>query len=241
MPFSPAARKPVSEVVFEELRTAILSGRFAPGDALPSERLLGESFAVNRHAVREAMKRLQQAGLVRVHHGGATRVLDWRVTGGLDLLPHLAFALHDGPSTAASLRAILEMRRAIGVDVARLAAGRVTAGRAAALRAFLDDAPAEADPATLGTRYEDLWRLLVAASDNLAYALSYNTLLAGAGAVEELSHAVFADEARDADAQRALVDAIAAGDADGAAERADALLRRSLATAFAAETAVAGA
>jgi DNA-binding FadR family transcriptional regulator len=236
MPFEPAARKPVSEVVFEDVRTAILSGRFAPGDPLPSERQLSESFAVNRHAVREALKRLQQAGLVQVNHGGATRVLDWRRTGGLDLLPHLAYALHDGPGTAASLRAILEMRRSIGIDVARLAARRATAPVLAELRAFADEQPAATDLEALGTRYENVWRALVTASDNLAYALSYNTLLVGTGAVAELSHAVFAAEARDLDAHRALIAAVADGDETLAAERADELLSRSLATAFGAET-----
>lgn len=232
MSFVPVPRKPVSEAVFEELRSAILSGRLAAGDALPAERQLSESFAVNRHAVREALKRLQQAGLVEVHHGGATRVLDWRRTGGMDLLPHLAFTL-DGDGAAERLRAILEMRRSIGVDVSRLAAGRATAEALRTLRAFTSDgATPQDDAATLGVRYEELWRALVAASDNLAYTLAYNSLLAGTGVAAELAHAAFHPEATDLPAHAALVEAIAAGAADDAAERADDLLRRTLVTAF---------
>jgi GntR family transcriptional regulator, transcriptional repressor for pyruvate dehydrogenase complex len=230
MAFAPVPKRPVSEVVFEQLRTAILAGRYAAGDPLPSERLLSEEFAVNRHAVREAMKRLQQAGLVAVNHGGATRVLDWRRTGGMDLLPHLAFVL-DGPGAAERLRSILEMRRSIGVDVSRLAARRATAEAVARLRAFAaDDARPTDDPHVLGDRYEELWRTLVAASDNLAYTLAYNSLLSGTAEVAELAHHVFHDEASDLAAQAALVDAIAAGDADLAAARADALLSRTLVT-----------
>jgi GntR family transcriptional repressor for pyruvate dehydrogenase complex len=235
MAFAPVPRKPVSEAVFEELRAAILSNRLAPGDPLPAERQLSESFAVNRHAVREALKRLQQAGLVEVNHGGATRVLDWRRTGGMDLLPHLAFAL-EGDGAAERLRSILEMRRSIGVDVSRLAARRATTAALADLRAFdADGATPQDDPLALGERYEELWRTLVTASDNLAYALAYNSLLAGTGEVSELAREVFHAEASDLAAHAALVDAIAAGVPDRAAELADELLSRTLVTAFGAE------
>lgn len=230
--FAAVPKRPVSEVVFEELRASILSGRFAAGDRLPAERELSSSFAVNRHAVREALKRLQQAGLVEVNHGGATRVLDWRRTGGMDLLPHLAFSLA-GDGAAERLRAILEMRRSIGVDVCRLAATRATGGAVAALRAFADDgAEPQDDEAALGARYEELWRTLVTASDNIAYTLAYNSLLTGTGDAPELAWEAFHGEAVDVAAHAALIEAIVAGDATLAAERADDLLRRTLITAF---------
>ena len=72
--------------VHRRLREQILSGELAPGDPIPSERALSEELGVNRHAVREALKRLQQAGLVRISQGGATRVLDWRDSAGLEVL-----------------------------------------------------------------------------------------------------------------------------------------------------------
>ncbi len=234
MAFAPVVRRPVSEAVFDDLRAAILSGRLGPGAALPSERVLSEQFAVNRHAVREALKRLQQAGLVEVNHGGATRVLDWRATGGLDLLAHLPFALEDGPAPEV-LRSVLEMRRSLGVDVARLAAQRAPVPLLAALRDFAEDG---ADPAGdldgLGRRYEEIWQALVAASDNVAYTLAYNSLLAGTSAVAQLSHEIFADEVRDLAAHAALIAAVAAGDADAAAAQADLLLHRTLAAVLAA-------
>ena len=49
----------VSARIHADLRTEILSGRLAPGDALSSERALSEELGANRHAVREALKRLQ--------------------------------------------------------------------------------------------------------------------------------------------------------------------------------------
>src|SRR5882724_11764865 len=101
------ARTTVSAAVHDSVRTDILAGELKPGDAVESERALSERFSVNRQAVREAVKRLEQAGLVQVSHGGATRVLDWRSTGGLELLTDLPIA-GDVIDTA-TLRAILEM------------------------------------------------------------------------------------------------------------------------------------
>jgi DNA-binding FadR family transcriptional regulator len=228
MSFAPVVRRPVSEVVFEDLRAAILQGRCAPGDALPPERELGAAFAVNRHAVREALKRLQQAGLVQVQHGGATRVLDWRTTAGLDLLAHLPFAGEDAPDPAL-LRSVVEARRWIGMDVARLAAERADAAALAALRArAAAGAELAGDPDALAERYEELWRALVAAGGNVAYLLAYNSLLAAGHAAPAASREVFAAEAADLPAHAALVEAVAARDAGLARERADALLSRSL-------------
>ena len=234
MQHAPIVRRPVSEAVFDELRAAILGGGYAPGDALPAERLLAESFAVNRHAVREALKRLQQSGLVDVRHGGATRVRDWRVDGGLDLLAHVPFAGDRGAGPEL-LRSIVEARRWIGIDVARLAAARASAPQVAELRrraADGEDPRASLD--VLSARYEDLWRAIVEASDNLAYLLAYNSLLAAGAAAQEASQQVFESEARDLAAQAGLVEAIADGDGGRAALLADDLLSRSLTAALAA-------
>src|SRR3712207_9070024 len=76
----------LSSQIHARLRADILRGRYAPGDALPSERRLSEELDASRHGVREALKRLQQAGLVAISQGGATRGRDWRRHGGLQLL-----------------------------------------------------------------------------------------------------------------------------------------------------------
>src|SRR5436309_9846597 len=83
-------KESLADKVFEQLTAEIVSGRSAPGSALPSERKLSETLGVNRHVVREALKRLEQVGLIRISQGGATKVLDFRRTGGLDLLAVVA-------------------------------------------------------------------------------------------------------------------------------------------------------
>ena len=59
------------EVIANSLTRDILSGRRRPGERLPSERDLAARFDVNRGAVREAVKTLQQLGIVDVQPGGA--------------------------------------------------------------------------------------------------------------------------------------------------------------------------
>ena len=56
-----------------------------PGESLPSERRLAEVLGVSRPAVREAIKRLTEAGLVEVRQGDATTVRDFRRHAGLEI------------------------------------------------------------------------------------------------------------------------------------------------------------
>lgn len=84
-----APRKNIAEKIATTLRAAIVKGRLQPGDALPSERELAEKYDVNRSSVREAMKRLEAWGLVKIRQGGATRVADLLLDAGLGLVPAL--------------------------------------------------------------------------------------------------------------------------------------------------------
>jgi GntR family transcriptional repressor for pyruvate dehydrogenase complex len=224
----PAARTPLSESIFVRLRDGILAGRPAAGAPLPSERALAEELGCNRHAVREAVKRLQQAGLVAVSHGGATRVLDWRATGGLDLLAHLPLATPGETPDPALLRSILELRLCVGVDAARRCAERAPAGIVAALHAAVDEQH-DAGPDTAPLLYAQLWNHVIDGADNIAYRLAYNSLLAGLDPDSEQSRALFTAEACDHDAVATLVAAIAARIPDAAADAAEDLLTRAIA------------
>ena len=85
-------RNSVSDAVYDQLSREILEGRMSAGQTLPAERALCQMLGVNRGAVREALKRLSQAGLVQVRHGGGATVLDFRETAGMDLLSGLLFS-----------------------------------------------------------------------------------------------------------------------------------------------------
>ena len=69
------------------LRTEILTGQYRAGERLPSERDLAARFEANRGAVREALKKIEQLGIVSVAPGGV-RVLPVE-DATLDVLGHL--------------------------------------------------------------------------------------------------------------------------------------------------------
>jgi GntR family transcriptional repressor for pyruvate dehydrogenase complex len=114
----------VSDRVFATLLEALLSGRYAPGEKLPTQRMLAADLGVTMSSLREALKRLEQMGLVDVRHGDAMRVRDWREHGGLDVLTHLLF--RGGAVDATVLAAILEARSLMLRELAGLAAERRT-------------------------------------------------------------------------------------------------------------------
>jgi len=67
-------RKTLTEVTQQELRKAITSGTFRPGSQLPTEAELCEMLGVSRTVVREALRVLEDEGLVARRHGVGTFV-----------------------------------------------------------------------------------------------------------------------------------------------------------------------
>ena len=59
---------PLREVVFNTLRQAILKGELKPGESL-MEIALAERLGVSRTPIREAMRKLEQEGLVTAEQG----------------------------------------------------------------------------------------------------------------------------------------------------------------------------
>jgi DNA-binding FadR family transcriptional regulator len=211
--------------VFEQLSTGIVEGRFEPGSALPAERDLCRALGVNRGAVREALKRLAQAGLVHIRQGDGARVLDFRRTASMDLLAQLLFRA-DGLLDTKVARSVMEMRAALAPDVARLCAKRRSPALVERLDARVAAMAQDAeDLAALQLHALELWELMVEGADNVAYALAFNSLRATYEQIRELMVQVVADEVSDIGAHRALVATIARGDESAAARRATALVR----------------
>jgi len=82
-PFKPRKNKRVFEDIASQIRGAIHSGFFKPGDKLPPERELSKQFNAGRMAVREALRALEESGLIQIKQGvdgGAfIRVVDFKV------------------------------------------------------------------------------------------------------------------------------------------------------------------
>jgi len=229
--YEPVRRQSVADQVFQRLRDSILSGELPPDGALPAERELAARFGVNRHAVREAVKRLEQVRLVRVSQGVDTRVTDWRRHAGLDVAAQLAGS--GGPLAVATMtRDMLEMRACVGADAARLCAER---GSAEAHAEVVDLAEAYArigpDVDALAAANIGLWRAIVLGSRNVAYLLAFNSLVSHALAVEPVPPAQRTAELLDVQGHRRLARLIETRRAAQAEEWARHLLGRSVAAA----------
>lgn len=77
-PLTTIKRTQRSDEVRLQIERAIRNGDFEPGERLPSERELVETFGVSRVSVREAIRSLEALGFVRVHQGRGAFVTDRR-------------------------------------------------------------------------------------------------------------------------------------------------------------------
>src|SRR5262249_34982316 len=60
--------------VADGIERGIANGTFAPGEKLPGETEIAETYRVNRHTVRRALAMLAERGLVRAERGSGTYV-----------------------------------------------------------------------------------------------------------------------------------------------------------------------
>lgn len=219
MKLKPIQRRSLSDEVFEQLKNQILQGAFGIGTPLPSERRLCEMLGVNRGALREALKRLEQARLVSIQHGGTTKVANFMRTAGLDLLTTLLFK-HEGQIDTRVARSIVEIRTSLAPDIVRLCALRGDLGLKEEIAEVVDRMEtAQEDLQMLQRLAMEFWSLAVEGSDNVAYRLCYNTLQDSYTKFFHLLTHVLEEELRDLDGYRAISDAILAGDTAEAERR----------------------
>lgn len=131
--FRPPARRRLHESVAEQLRDAILDGRFRAGEKLPPERELAAEFEVNRTSLREAIKVLEGLGLVRVRQGDGATVRPL-TEASLSVLPFMIH--HDGRTDVQAVADVTEVLMPLFFEMARLAVERYRPAQLAALRAL---------------------------------------------------------------------------------------------------------
>ncbi|MEV0289117.1 MULTISPECIES: FadR/GntR family transcriptional regulator [unclassified Kribbella] len=123
------SKRGLAHDVVEELKRRILSAEISPGDKLPAENSLVEEFGVSRTVVREAVSRLQAAGLVETFQGRGSFVL---------AVPERAAGLRQVRSHRDVLE-LLDFRIGVESEAAGLAAVRRTEHQLKAIERALDD------------------------------------------------------------------------------------------------------
>ena len=121
--------------VVADLIDAVVGGRLAVGAALPSEQALCDEFEVSRIVVREALKSLEQKGLVLIRQGQATVVAPAAQWNPLDEDVLDARIRHDESLTV--LDNLVHVRVALESEMAAAAASRRSAQDAEELRRLL--------------------------------------------------------------------------------------------------------
>lgn len=212
--FSAVRKASLSESVYQQLAGKILRGELPPGETLPAERELSDVLGVNRGAVREAIKRLQQAGLVAVRQGGNSVVLDYLSEGGLELLPSL-LVHKDGRLNGTVVRSIMAMRSSLAPDIAAAAARKGGTRLADDLDALVARMRADAkDLRKLQQHALDYWKQLVERGGNIAFRLAFNSMTKTYTQVWDVLATVLESELRDLDNFTAIAVAVRKGEVE---------------------------
>jgi len=166
------------------LLTAVLDGTYPPGSTLPSERDLAAQLGVTRPTLREVLQRLECEGWLTIQQGKPTRVNDFWLDGGLNVLS--ALVRYGQPLPSDFVPNLLEVRLALAPAYTRAAVERSPEMVVAHLGDFagLDDTPK-----ALASFDWTLHHILTVASGNPVYTLILNGF---AGFYEQMACLYFA-------------------------------------------------
>ncbi len=151
-------RAPLPDRIADMIKQEIAEGRLAPGERLPPEQVLAENFGVSRNVVREGIARLRNEGIIESRQGiGAFVATSPTPTLRLD-------ASLRSPDRHQSL---FELRAALEVRAAELAALRRTDEDLRAIQRAFDDMERSMDWGKDGVEHDiEFHRAIAGATGN---------------------------------------------------------------------------
>ncbi len=160
----PGKRRSLTAHVQAILRERIAGGAIGPGDRLPTEKALIEEFGVSRTVIREAVARLAADGLVEPRQGAGVFVLEppKAKAGALSLLSA------DSGKISSILEA-LELRTAVEIEAAGLAAERCSPAQEAKIGEALDEIDAAVARGESAAAADFAFHLAIAEATNNRY------------------------------------------------------------------------
>ncbi|MFI5610343.1 FadR/GntR family transcriptional regulator [Amycolatopsis sp. NPDC051903] len=205
------------EQVASELITRILDGELDLDEQLPSEVDLAAALGISRLTLREAVKALQNRGVLRIERGRGTYVNPRRAWSQLD--PMVLDAMTGSEAGPELFRHLTEMRRVVETGMAGLAAARRTDADLDRMRTHLDQLADAAgrdsvdDYATADLAFHD--DLLAAAGNPLVEGI-YDQLRSALRDLRRETTRMAQNLADGLAVHRAILDAVSAGDAEQA-------------------------
>lgn len=159
--FTPVKNQKVYEVVIEQIKEMIKTGKLKKGDKLPPERELVEELKVSRASIREALRALEILGLVEARHGDGNFIKKNFENSLLEPIS-LMFMLEES-----SPKDILELRMALETETAMLAAGKIDADALEEIKLIIDKFKSTTDE-KLNTEFDvEFHHKIAQASKNL--------------------------------------------------------------------------
>lgn len=126
------ANKSVVERITDQITNAIINGELKPGDKIPTEMELCESFGVGRNSVREAIKILEAYGVLEIKRADGTYIRQQYDNKMLYPILYGIILQED------SKEQIVELRKVIDVGIFQEAIKRITSEEIKALENELD-------------------------------------------------------------------------------------------------------
>jgi len=162
----------LADDVSNQIKEAIFQDDYKPGEKIPSEQQLVDLFGVSRVIVREAIRNLEQAGLVEIRRGpkGGAFVKTLTHTA-VSLVVKDLFRLAKG-----TVKEVMEVRLEIEPIVTGLAARRATENDLLLLKKHLDNMPKESGRKMVEAN-TNFHRLLAKCAHNPIYYMIINILL----------------------------------------------------------------
>lgn len=200
----------VTDGAILRIKEMILAGELGPGDRLPPEKELSERLGLSRSSLREAVKALEVIRVLDVRQGDGTYVtsLEPRL-----LLEAMSFVvdLHDDQSVLE----IFAVRRILEPAAAALAARHAVGGAVAQLRTIVDGIDHAAEVEVLVEHDLEFHRGIAEATGN-SYLASLIDSLSSHTVRARIWRGITQENAVDRTLRehRAILDAIAGGDAD---------------------------
>ena len=164
-------KQSLTSQVIETLKRAVLSGKYQPGDRLPTLREMSELYNVSRSVINAAVVDLESNGYIRIVPTKWIEVADWKAEGNLSILSDLVrFGLLD----TKQLDDLLQARRFLELECVKQACSHASAEDIAKLFALLLEEENERDPKKR-SRYDLRFHYMICKmSGNMVYGIIMN-------------------------------------------------------------------
>ncbi len=159
-------RKSLTDIVRDALSERVMADGLKPGDRLPTERELIDEFGVSRTVIRDAISRLRADGVVESRQGAGVFVretIHWR-------------SPPEAIETLSSIIETIEVRTAIEIEAARLAATRGSPAQIAEIGLRLEEMRAADSPEAAEAADLEFHRAVAAATNNRRFAEFFDFL-----------------------------------------------------------------